>query len=236
MVLAELEDLDRLEELAELDDLEELEELEENKVEQQKMEKRDMESFEEFNRKVRKIGSKGLSRIRNSIGVYDFYKAIRRHGWFDIGRPLTEKEYYAIVRGVNKLLAEELAQGGTVVLPSKMGRLELHKLKTGVRLDEEGKLHINYKINWEDTIRLWYEDGEAYKEKTLCRFDKEEYIYFVKYCREEATYENQCFYQFEVNRNIKRGLKENIKKGGVDALWEKSLSPQPSPPQGKGSE
>ena len=44
-------------------------------------------------------------KITNSLGVYDAYKYIRKNKWLDIGRPLKEKEFYRIIREVNKLLA-----------------------------------------------------------------------------------------------------------------------------------
>ena len=66
-------------------------------------------------------------KVRGSFGIYDCYKAIRRHKWFDIGRPLKEKEFYSIIRGVNNLIAEEIANGETVTFPEKMGMLELRK-------------------------------------------------------------------------------------------------------------
>ena len=65
--------------------------------------------------------------VTNSWGVYDAYKLIRKNGWYNIGRPLKEKEFYAIVRGVNKLLAENIINGETVKFPEKMGLLELRK-------------------------------------------------------------------------------------------------------------
>ena len=78
-------------------------------------------------------------KITNSWGVYDAYKAIRKNGWYDIGRPLKEHEFYAIIRRVNSLLAEEIIYGKPVVLPSQMGTIELRKYPKGVRF-VNGKL------------------------------------------------------------------------------------------------
>lgn len=66
-------------------------------------------------------------KVSGSWGIYDAYKLIRKHKWFDIGRPVTEKEFYAIVRQVNKRFADEIAKGNTVTFPCKMGKLELRK-------------------------------------------------------------------------------------------------------------
>ena len=67
-------------------------------------------------------------KVTNSWGVYDAYKVIRKHQWYDIGRPLKEHEFYSIIRGINDLLAEDIANGKEVTFPSRMGGLELRKI------------------------------------------------------------------------------------------------------------
>lgn len=160
---------------------------------------------------------KGFSKIRNSWGVYDAYKLIRKNKWYDIGRPVTEHEFYSIVRSINNLLAEEVANGNTVAFPSRMGKLELRKFQRGVSL-VDGKLRITYPVNWEETLKLWFEDEEAKKNKTLLR-NESDFVYHVRYDKFDATYENKSFYQFALNRFIKKKLKDKILKGEIDTLW-----------------
>lgn len=173
--------------------------------------------YTEFTTQIQKRRGPKTMMVRNSWGVYDIYKHIRKNGWYNIERPVTEKEFYAIIRGINNLLAEEVAKGNTVKFPWGMGKLELRKIKVGVSL-LDGKLVNTYPINWDGTMRLWYEDEEARKNKTLLRWEGE-YSYHVKYNKFDATYENQCFYEFTLNRFIKRALGDNIKKGKIDVLW-----------------
>ena len=156
-------------------------------------------------------------KIKNSFGVYDAYKAIRKHHWYNIGRPVTEKEFYAIIRGINKLIAEELANGQTVDFPAKMGRLELHKYQVGAFF-HNNKLKVTYPVNWKETWLLWENDAEAYKNKIVLRFDNE-WIYHVKYNKYNANFENKLFYQFDINTFIKKALSQNIKQGKTDAIW-----------------
>lgn len=156
-------------------------------------------------------------KVTNSYGVYDAYKHIRKNGWYDIERPIKEKEFYSIVRGVNKYFADEISNGNTVVFPSKMGKLELRKGQRGVSL-VDGKLKVTYPINWEDTLRLWFEDKQARENKTLLRSENN-YVYNVKYCKHDANYENKSFYEFALNRFIKRELKRKINNGQTDTLW-----------------
>lgn len=156
-------------------------------------------------------------KVTNSFGIYDIYKKIRKNGWYDIGRPLKEHEFYSIVRQVNLRFADELSKGNTVMLPEHMGSLELRKTERGVSI-VDGKVKNTYPINWADTLKLWCQDEEAKKSKILLR-DKEPYIFRVKYVKNHANYNNKTFYQFTLNRFIKIRLKDNIKAGKIDTLW-----------------
>lgn len=173
--------------------------------------------YSEFVKQVTHSGPGNQAKIRNSFGVYDAYKLARKNGWYDIGRPLKEHEFYAVVRGVNNMFAQELSMGNTVVLPERMGKLELRKHEVGVSI-VDGKLKNTYPVNWDETVRLWYEDEEARKNKTLLRIENK-YVYKVGYNKRDALYNNKTFYRFSLNRKIKRTLKKNIEQGKTDALW-----------------
>jgi len=176
-----------------------------------------VEGFKSFKNAVVNAHSKGLSKIRNSWGVYSAYKHIRKNKWYDIGRPVTENEFYTIIRSVNKMLAEDIVNGKTVVFPHRMGCLELRRYQRGVSLID-GKLKVTYPVDWWGTLNLWYQDKEARDNKILLR-NEDKYVYHVKYNKHNALYNNKMFYMFAVNRFIKRKLKENIKAGKIDALW-----------------
>lgn len=174
-------------------------------------------NYTEFVDKIVKRRSKKNFKVTNSWGVYDSYKAIRKHKWYDIGRPLTEHEFYKIIREVNNLLAEELAIGKEVIFPCRMGKLEIRKRPVGVSL-VRGELKNTYPIAWENTIRLWFEDEEAKNKKTLVRKEVKD-VYYVKYNKFRANYENQSFYEFKLNRFVKLALNKNVNKGKIDTLW-----------------
>ena len=174
-------------------------------------------SYEEFQEEICKKKQDKQFKIRNSWGIYDAYKLIRKNKWYDIGRPLKEGEFYRIIREINKLYAEAIAKGDTVIFPAYMGRLELRKFKKGASF-VNGKLKVNYPIDWSETLKLWYADEEARRNKTLLR-NEQEYVYGVRYDKRGAAYENMIFYQFALNRFIKRALKDNIQQGKIDTLW-----------------
>lgn len=174
-------------------------------------------NFTEFEEKICKKRIPRTAKVRNSWGIYAVYKHIRKNKWYDIDRPLKEGEFYSIIRKVNKLLADEVAKGNTIVFPSRMGKLELRKYKCGASY-VNGRLKITYPIDWQATLRLWYEDPVEREKKTLVRRNNSE-SFVVKYNKRDANYENRSFYEFALNRFIKQALNENVKKGKIDTLW-----------------
>lgn len=173
--------------------------------------------YNEFTAIVQKKRTKKTAKVRGSWGVYDAYKYIRKNGWYNIGRPLKEHEFYSIIRRVNDLLAEEMKMGNSIHFPQGMGHIELRKHKVGVSI-VNGKLRNTYPISWVNTLKLWYEDEEARNNKILVR-NEGKFSYSVKYNKHNAHYINQCFYQFILNRFVRRALLNNIAKGKVDTLW-----------------
>lgn len=174
-----------------------------------------------FSETVKKEG-KGRKKFKvsGSWGVYDAYKLIRKHKWYDIGKPVTEYEFYAIIRGINDIYAEEIAKGTTIIFPSCMGKLELKKEYRGAFLNKDDKLKITYPIDWKATLMLWFEDEEARNDKTLIRRNSKTQ-YRVHYNKYEAKYNNKIFYEFTLNRFIKQRLKNNILNGLIDSVYGK---------------
>ena len=172
--------------------------------------------MDDFRRSILKVDGPRKHKVNNSNGVYQAYKYIRKNKWFDIGRPLTEHEFYTIVRQVNNYLADELLHGHDITLPHRLGRIELRKYDARITIND-GVLKTNLPVDWDRTLKLWSEDEEAYKERTLVKMEEKE-IFKVFYNRRNASYENESFYEFEVNRDLKRRLKQKIKSGAIDAF------------------
>ena len=173
-------------------------------------------TYEEFKSEVQHLNSPRKHKVTNSIGVYSAYKWIRKNGWLNIGRCLTEHEFYSIIRKVNDYLADSFLHGNDIKLPHKMGRIELRKYNTRVSFDGE-KVKTNLPIDWNKTLKLWYEDEEAYKKRTLVRVEGKE-TFKVYYNKQLAYYNNQVFYEFNVNRELKKRLKQRIREGVLDGF------------------
>ena len=172
-------------------------------------------SYEEFKKSIQHTDSR-VHKVTNSIGVYDAYKWIRTHKWLNIGRPLTEHKFYSIIRGINNYLADSFLMGQDIKFPHRMGQLELRKYDARFNI-VNGKIKTNLPIDWDRTLKLWYEDEEAYKERTLVKMEEKE-IFRIYYNKQLADYQNMVFYEFKVNRELKKGIKQRIKNGLLDAF------------------
>lgn len=175
-----------------------------------------MEEYEEFKRKVQKLNLPRHHKVTGSLGSYDAYKYIRKNKWFDIPRPLKEGEFYSIIRSINDLLAIELSKGNAINLPHRLGTLEIRKRPTRVAIID-GKLVTSLPIDIDATLKLWYEDKEAFDNKTIVRIETEE-VFKVYYNKKDANYKNKSFYAFQPNRRIKEGLTKSARAGTLDAF------------------
>ena len=173
--------------------------------------------MDNFRRKILKVDDGGhLHKIRNSIGIYDIYKILRKNKWLNIGRPLTEHEFYTIIRQVNNSIADNIKKGNTIELPSFMGTFEILKYKSSIKF-ENGKLKTNLPIDSNRTLELWENDKEAFRDKTVLRYELD-YIYKLKYNPYKAKFNNKTIFQFKFIRDIKQGISKEIQKGNIDAI------------------
>lgn len=172
--------------------------------------------MDSFRRKLLKVEESRVHKISNSYGVYDAYKYIRKNKWFDIGQSITEHQFYSIIRGINNLLADSMLEGKDIHLPNKMGVLEVRKYDAKISF-VDGKLKTNLPVDWDKTLKLWSEDEKAYEERTLIKMEEKE-IFKVYYNKFRADYNNKSFYEFAINRDLKKRLKQRIKSGNFDAF------------------
>ena len=165
------------------------------------------ETLQEFKRRIRfPADRKKEYRIRNSWGVYDFYKYYRKTKPEGSKWILSDVQYYAIFRRINELLADHLVKTGMLDFPYRMGRLIVMRKECGSWIDPQGKRRTSRHIDWDRTLDLWYEDEEAYKNKTLLYSEAPQRI-FIKYNKHKARYRNKYYYEFKPNRDIDRRVK-----------------------------
>ena len=171
--------------------------------------------MDDFRREVLKVNKSRVHKVKNSLGVYDAYKWLRKNKWLDVG-PISEHDYYTIIRSVNKALIVNFLTSGSIRLPEKMGEIILRKYPAKITL-KNGKVQTNLPIDWDATLNLWSEDKDSYEKRTLIRAEERE-LFKVLYDKSKALYNNKSFYTFELNRDIKISLKRQLKNGLLDAF------------------
>ena len=174
-------------------------------------------TYEEFRIGTLKANQKKHHfKVHNSYGAKDAWRWMKKHKFLDIGQEITEKQLRKIICGLNQTLQDQLLQGKDANLPELMGRIEIRKYHTFVGL-EGNRIRTNLSVDWDKTLRLWFEDKEAYENKTLVRCETKEKFKFY-YNKGKAKYKNKTFYEFTPTRDIKLKLKEIIDNQGFDAL------------------
>lgn len=181
------------------------------------------ETLQEFKRRRRfPADRKKEYNIRNSWGVYDFYKYYRKNKPKEPKWVISDVQYYAIFRRVNELLIDSFIRTGELEFPYKMGRLVLMKKATKSWIDPSGKRRTSRAINWDKTLELWYENEQAYKNKTLLYFEEDEEIK-IRYFKDKAVFKNKNYYEFLPNRDIyRRARSESV----ISTIINREMSKQ----------
>ena len=87
-------------------------------------------AFEDFIKEVKKVNKERHHKVTNSYGSKDAFHYYRKIKPNDSKYVLTDCEYLNIIRQINNQLRDKLINGEDVLLPERMGRLELRKTKT----------------------------------------------------------------------------------------------------------
>lgn len=172
--------------------------------------------YSNFRDKVKNVKNKRKHKVHNSYGTKDAFFYYRKIRPKDSKYVLSDIEYLKIIRLVNNVLRDYLIAGDDVILPERMGRLEVKKRANKIDI-KNGKVVTNKPVNWNETLKLWYEEPECFKNKTLVREEDNE-TFRIYYDKNKALYNNKSFYQFSANRQLKLGLKNNIKLNKIDAF------------------
>lgn len=174
-------------------------------------------TLQEFSSRVRRATGPHEHKITNSYGTYDYFKFYRRTKPKEKEYVLTESQYFSIIRKVNAALANLFVKGKEIRFPMRMGLIELRKSIKTPKIGPDGKVIFNTMIDWDATIKLWYEDEESFKNKTLIKQESKE-VFKTFYNKSSATFNNKSFYLFQLNKELKREISKNIKKGIIDAF------------------
>lgn len=173
-------------------------------------------TLKEYKSNIKKVKCKRNSKIKNSYGILDGFIYYRENKKAQNKPFLKKKEYFKITRMVNNLLREKFSNGEIdIVLPAHLGNIELRKYPVIKRI-VDGKLVTNSRIDWNKTLELWYEDQEAFDNRTLIRTTSN-VKFKIHYNKDKAQYIGKSYFDFSANRELKNMLKKNIRDNKIDA-------------------
>jgi hypothetical protein len=109
------------------------------------------------------------------------------------------KRMVSIINALNKYYAQKVMSNKRVTLPYKFGYLTLSRIKNYYKDDGTP----TYFVDWGETNKLWKEDEEAKRNKTLVRKVVESN---VRLLLKDSTYKHHSFYRFTPTRTNKRKL------------------------------
>ena len=166
---------------------------------------------------IKKVKEKRNSKIKNCVGVIEGYKWLKKKKWLNVGQEITNHQYRRIIRQLNKELIEELFRRGSVEFPWGLGKLQVRKEKSRISF-KDGKIDTNLNIDWGKTVKLWSQDKEAHKNKTLVKCDCK-YLYHIFYTKKEtANFKNRIYYKLRLVREVYKRMRDKIDNNELEAF------------------
>ena len=157
--------------------------------------------------------------IKSDYGSNDYYLFFKKNNQES---KVSRKDYGTIIKEFNTHLRDGLSNKGIdIVMPSRLGRVELRKVKTSVSVDSEGNIVNNLPTNWKATRELWKSNETAKEKNVKIRFTNEHtdgYTFKISYLKSGANYKNKTMYKLKFNRLLKRNLSKSIFQGNIDAF------------------
>lgn len=158
-------------------------------------------------------------KVTSDYGMDDYYSYYKKKNKKDA---VDIKTYRLIVKDFNNHVRKKMSLKGTeYVFPFRLGKMELRKVKTEVKIDEDGNIVNKLPVNWKETNKLWLENPESKDKGIKIRYTNEHtdgYTFKIFYLRSKANYKNKSIYQMKFNRDMKRGLSKSIFQGKIDAF------------------
>lgn len=170
-----------------------------------------MITYQEFRDSIKKVSTKRNHRIKNSYGVDNYYSYYRTHST----NKIDQKLYRQILHQINLEIIEQLFYNKIFSLPKSLGTISI--VKEPLRFCMyNNKLVSNRGVNWDRTLKLWYEDKDAYSNRVIVRKEYQNRFKF-KY-RQCQSLKNCRYIRFIPNRYIKLKLQRLVSEEDYDTF------------------
>ena len=158
-------------------------------------------------------------KVKTDYGSGDYYNHfIKETGATHISRA----QFGKILREFNMYIRDRISnKGAEYIFPNKVGKVELRKVKTEVKIAEDGTIINNLPVNWLETRALWKENPVAKEKGVRIRYTNEHtdgHTFRIYYRKSKANFKNKSIYKMQFNRDLKRQLSKSIFAGRIDAF------------------
>lgn len=156
-------------------------------------------------------------KILSHYGVSDYYADYKRNSDSKMDR----KTYSSILTSLlSELMKAVIKNNYMLKLPHKMGTVILLKRSTRTEF-VDGKMKTNRPIDYAATNKLWEERPDLKEQKKVIYHENKHsggYVFRLSYLKSSAVFKNKSVYWMQMNRTMKRMLKDLIVDNKVDAL------------------
>lgn len=165
-------------------------------------------------------GVRGKNIISGCYGIYNYWLYYNKIKPKTDKYKITWKEHSDIIHAVHRELKEEIFNTGSFDLPYNIGSLVLIKGADQFVKFKDGEVKIphTYVIDWDRTHELWYNDEEAYANRTLIRFEVKN-MYHIVFNKKHGSFKNQSYYKFRTVRNFKKDVAKRAKNNTLDNFF-----------------
>ena len=158
-------------------------------------------------------------KVKTHYGMKDYFNFyLKKPGVKKVSRTV----YGEVIKEFNGHVRDRLSmKGAGYIFPFRLGKIELRKVKTEVKIGDDGEIINNLPINWRETRKLWNESPKAKERGVKIRFTNEHtegHTFRIFYIRSKANYKNKSIYKMQFNRQMKRQLSQSIFAGRIDAF------------------
>lgn len=179
--------------------------------------KTDEKSFSEFLRDTVKAKEpKKIGKKKGSMDLYRHYVNTdkTKDGSFNIPYKL----WSAILKDWSEFFFEELFNTGEFNLPFACGSFYVIKRSYKPKMIN-GELIYNAPVDWGRTMKLWYRDPEAKKNKVLVKIEPcTKYLIRFKMARKRQSSPNKFYYSGVVSRSFKKKINQMAEEGREPAF------------------
>ena len=170
--------------------------------------------FKDFKNNIVKANTHKVFTVTNSYGIRQAWRYLVKDKKIDQST-ISEHKFNEVIKEMHKAFVEYILKGHDIKLPHGMGTLEIRKTVHSPRY-KGNKLINPYPIDWNNTLKLWYQDKEAFENKILIRLENKT-VFRILYNKKNAQYKNQVYYKFTPARSFKLLLKKQALDNNIDS-------------------